>query len=217
MIFAFGYFFHTGDKAHATNHWQMAGKFLSPYGRTTQWYRCRGISLLMLGTEKASLGASSGWSRILKKQSLRSMTTSGQSLGIIETDGSPSWSGPMSSRTLLIFLRWCNSLHVSETFGWWTLESSMDCLLVWCILFAVVLGPGFLMHSTSFAQGATDPPKLDCLVFQVNFSVTSATVTPTKNPPPTSCPIVLKGFFPILWWASAQQRDEWLLFCLLVL
>lgn len=116
MIIASGCFFRAGDKAHVTNHWQMVGEFLRPCGRTTQWYLCRGSCLLMLGTENANRGASSGWSGMLKKQSLRSMITSGQSLGIIKRDGSPSWSSPISPMTSLIFLRSWSNLHEPEVF-----------------------------------------------------------------------------------------------------
>lgn len=98
---------------------QRVGKFFSPLGRTTQWYLCKGSWLLRLATEKGSWRASSGWSGMLKKQSFTSMVKNGHSLGIIEREGCPSWSGPISSMTSLILLRSWSNLQL-EGFLWIT-------------------------------------------------------------------------------------------------
>ena len=66
-ITAWGTCVLTGLKAFATNHWHIVGLFFMPCGKTTQWYRLAGSLTLILGTEKANLGASSGCQGMEKK------------------------------------------------------------------------------------------------------------------------------------------------------
>lgn len=189
-----------------------------PCGKTSQWYLWSGSCKFVLGTEKAKRGASSGCSGMLKKQSFRSIITSGQSLGIMERLGRPGWRGPMFSITALIFLRSCNNLQVSEVFLWITNTGEFQGLLVGLIWpFCSCSATRFLRALSLLVGRGHCSVQIGVSVFQVSFKVLSASVAPTKNPVQFWLPIEKANLFPTLWWVSALYRDGLVPFSLAVL
>ena len=71
----------------------------------------------MTGRENAQRSRFFSAKGIVKKQSFRSITKSGQSFGMQAGLGTPGCGGPIGWRDSLIFLRSCISLHLSEIFG----------------------------------------------------------------------------------------------------
>ena len=105
----------TSFSTASTTTWQIVGLFIMPCGRTTQWYCCVGLLLLIESTENAKWAQSSQCKKILKKQSFKSRTERGQSSGIIAGLGTPGCSGPIGLVTAFIACRSCNNLTESCT------------------------------------------------------------------------------------------------------
>ena len=71
----------------------------------------------MIGRENAKCSGSLSAKGIVKKQSFRSITKSGQSFGMQAGLGTPGCRGPIGWRDSLIFLRSWISLHLPDFFG----------------------------------------------------------------------------------------------------
>ena len=97
--------------------WQIAGLLSIPWGKTLHWNCYTGWELLMTERENAKPSRSFSAKGIVKKQSFRSITKSGQSFGMQAGLGTPGCRGPIGWRDSLIFLRSWISLHLPDFFG----------------------------------------------------------------------------------------------------
>jgi hypothetical protein len=99
-----------------TKYWHIAWELVIPCGRTVHWYLCKSSCWLKLGTESVNLFLSLGCIEVLSKQSCKSKTIKGHSLGKHAGVGNPGCKALIVTIDAFPFLKSIRSPHFPDFF-----------------------------------------------------------------------------------------------------